>query len=123
MSQPDPRNGLTYDFATGDNTWGPTYNTNIRTIGSTLNIAAIDFENNPPGSPSDGDTYIVDSVPTGIWVGQSDDIAIWFNTDAVWRFFTPIAGTKVFITSGTRINELVCFNGTSWSTNGFLYTF
>ena len=102
---------------------GVQINDNIRYIGSTLNVAAIDFENDPPGSPSDGDTYIVDSVPTGVWVGQSDDIAIWFNTDAVWRFFTPIAGVTAFITTGTRINELVAFNGTSWSTNGFLYTF
>ncbi len=55
----------------------------------------------PPGSPANGDRYIVAASPTGAWSGHTDAIACWTmddpdNVGGVWQFFTPKAGWQVF---------------------------
>ena len=43
----------------------------------------------PPGSPNDGDAYLVDSGASGTWVGQSGNVAAFYN--GLWTFFvTPL---------------------------------
>lgn len=44
----------------------------------------------PPGSPSEGDTYIVGAAPTGAWSGQALDIALYYNGS--WRFMPARPG-------------------------------
>lgn len=46
----------------------------------------------PPGSPADGDTYIVAGSATGDWTGHDADIAYWDDVAGVWNFFTPLEG-------------------------------
>lgn len=41
----------------------------------------------PPGSPSEGDAYIVDSPATGSWAGHENEIAFFFG--GVWNFLEP----------------------------------
>lgn len=41
----------------------------------------------PPGSPSEGDAYIVDGPATGAWTGHENDIAIFIG--GVWTFLGP----------------------------------
>ncbi len=55
----------------------------------------INIQNTPPGAPVAGDRYIVDTVPTGAWVGQSDDIATW--TGSAWDFTTPEDGWAAYV--------------------------
>lgn len=52
----------------------------------------------PPGSPSDGDTYVVGASATGAWSGQDDDVAIWDANEspAAWNFVTPTDGMAVW---------------------------
>lgn len=52
----------------------------------------IAIEDDPPGSPDEGDTYIV-GAGTGDWSGQDDDLAYW--TGEVWMFFTPLQDYEV----------------------------
>lgn len=122
-AQQEPRNGVYYGWDQGDSTWKTNMDGNLRYIGSTLNVSASDLANDPPGSPANGDTIIVDSVPTGDFVGHEDDIAIWFDDDSQWRFFTPVAGLTCLYTGGTLVDQLRAYNGTGWSTNGFAFTF
>lgn len=49
--------------------------------------------NTPPGSPSDGDAYVIGSSPTGDWASNADDFTVYFNG---WLFITPFGGMKVF---------------------------
>lgn len=46
----------------------------------------------PPGSPTDGDAYVVAASATGAWSGQDDAIAIWDADESppAWNFVTPI---------------------------------
>lgn len=45
--------------------------------------------NAPPGSPNDGDVYIVGAAPTGAWTGRANALAGWFDDGSgtsAWRF-------------------------------------
>jgi Protein of unknown function (DUF2793) len=77
----------------------------------------------PPGSPSNGDTYVVAASPTGLWAGQANAIAYWAvdNQDGpsitpniatgAWEFYTPLAGWQVW---DTNTSASWRFNGTAW---------
>lgn len=62
----------------------------------------------PPGSPADGDVYIVAASPTGGWTGQAGNIAYF---DAIWRFITPREGMTLWVN-----DEDICYSydGSAW---------
>jgi len=81
-----------------------------------------------PGSPANGNTYVVGASPTG-WIptGQTvaaNDIAYWAMdpqdgpsisptiTTGAWEFYAPLAGWAVF-DNATGLTWK--FNGTSWN--------
>jgi hypothetical protein len=66
----------------------------------------------PPGSPSDGDTYIVPTGATGAWSGYATKIAVYRR--GAWLFYTPSnamflkvvdAGAFYFFNAGTSAWE------------------
>src|SRR5208282_5569402 len=73
--------------------------------------------NAPPGSPSNGDSYIIGSSPTGVWVGQANNLAYWSTDNPLaaptgeWEFYTPLSGWTVG--SG---NAIYIFNNGAWAT-------
>jgi hypothetical protein len=54
----------------------------------------------PPGSPADGDCYIVAASPTGFWSGHSGDIAFYLNT--AWAFIDVKEGMTFWIEDEDR---------------------
>jgi hypothetical protein len=50
--------------------------------------------NTPPGSPTDGQCWIVGSSPTGAWAGQANKLAQ--RIGGAWAFHTPFVGLVVF---------------------------
>lgn len=66
--------------------------------------------NTPPGTPADGDAYIIGGTPTGVWAGNAKNIAI-FETSA-WVIYTAQAGYLVFDQS---LNQAVLFNAGIWN--------
>lgn len=79
-------------------------------------IQGLDWQNSvldelatPPGSPTEGDRYLVIATATGDWVGHEDDIAEWNGT--TWDFTTPNLGFAVWI-EATTIQKV--WNGTAW---------
>jgi hypothetical protein len=63
----------------------------------------------PPGSPAQGDAYIVAGSPTGAWTGQAKSIAFYQNT--AWAFIAPIEGTTAYIQDE---NTRVEYDGSAW---------
>jgi hypothetical protein len=60
------------------------------------------FVNTPPGSPADGDAYLVGGSPTGAWSGYAYKIASCI--DGAWRFYTPFNGLRAYVaTTGAFI--------------------
>jgi hypothetical protein len=49
----------------------------------------------PPGSPVEGDRYLVAAGATGAWAGQADKIAAW--QAGAWMFHTPRNGWKAWV--------------------------
>lgn len=73
-------------------------------------IIAIDRDlATPPGSPADGDTYIVATSPTGAWTGHTGDIAYYNSTG--WQFFDAGEGWIVYLEDE---NTYVQYDGAAW---------
>lgn len=70
----------------------------------------------PPGSPAEGDTYIVALSATGAWAGKDGKFACWLSS--AWSFRTPADGWLAYVTDTAEL--AVCQSG-AWSsfvTNG-----
>lgn len=79
-------------------------------------------DNAPPGSPSDGDTYILGAAPTGAWAGKANKFAIYLTNAWVFVPGNDSSGTDIPIGSrhyGLRawvqdIGGPYIWNGTAW---------
>lgn len=49
----------------------------------------------PPGSPTDGQTYIVSGTGTGAWTGHDGEIAYYLNT--AWIFISVVEGFTFWV--------------------------
>ena len=56
--------------------------------------------NTPPGSPVDGDAYVIGPAPTGAWAGRANAIAT--RTLGAWRFVPDRNSAGTIITMGAR---------------------
>jgi hypothetical protein len=64
-----------------------------------------------PGSPADGDCYLVAASPTGAWAGQAGKIAFRVNT--LWAFITAIEGFTAWVNDE---NVFIGYDGAAWNT-------
>lgn len=63
----------------------------------------------PPGSPTDGDAYVVAATATGAWAGKENDLAVY--EAAAWSFYTPLTGYLMYCAAD---GEHITFDGSSW---------
>ena len=59
--------------------------------------------NTPPGSPVDGDMYIIGSAPTGSWASYAGYVAKWSALLAAWEFYLPKNGWQFQSNSAREI--------------------
>ncbi len=62
----------------------------------------------PPGSPVDGDSYIVGASATGAWSGYDNHIAIYYNGG--WRFVPGVDDSGTIISIDARHEGLRIWN-------------
>jgi hypothetical protein len=56
----------------------------------------------PPGSPTEGQRWILPAAPTGAWAGRAGQIAAW--QDGAWAFYVPLDGwTAVDVSTDTLL--------------------
>jgi len=67
-------------------------------------------ETAPPGSPSDGDAYLVATGGTGAWSGHDGEIAHSLN--GAWEFIEPSAGMAAYVVDE---DVAVVFDGADWN--------
>lgn len=67
----------------------------------------------PPGSPADGDTYLVATSGTGAWAGQDGKIAQYIST--AWAFKTAKEGMLLYVADE---DIRISYNGSAWSDVG-----
>lgn len=73
-----------------------------------LSVISQEFDS-PPGSPAEGDAYIVKAPGYGAWEDQGNKVAAFI--EGAWQIFTPREGWQAF---DKNTSTLVVFNGTTW---------
>ena len=87
-----------------------THNEALRTLDALVQLMVLDKDlASPPGSPADGDRYIVAASPTGAWSGQAGKIAAW--QDGAWAFYTPREGWRAWLADE---DKLFFWDGSDW---------
>jgi hypothetical protein len=67
----------------------------------------------PPGSPADGDCYVIAGAGTGGWAGKDQKIAFRMSTG--WLYITPIEGMLAYMQDE---NSRYVFDGSAWAVDG-----
>jgi len=65
--------------------------------------------NTPPVSPSSGNRYLINTSPTGVWIGKGNQIAEWGG--ASYTYTIPVTDNIVFVTNTLTTLR---YNGTAW---------
>ena len=88
-----------------------THNEALRALDAIVMLAVIDRDlSAPPGSPADGDRYLVATAASGDWSGQDGKIAAW--QDGAWAFHAPREGWIAWIADE---NIVLVFDGAVWT--------
>ena len=74
-----------------------THNEALRRIDQCIQIAVASRASPlaPPGSPADGERYLVPDGAGGAWTGQDGKLATWI--DGAWSYIVPAAGWIVWV--------------------------
>lgn len=87
-----------------------TFNDAINRLGATGQMAIKDRDlSTPPGSPDEGDRYLVKATGTGDWAGHDGELAIYFNG---WIFVVPKEGWMTWVDDE---NIRIQYDGATWS--------
>lgn len=102
--------GLYKGWSLGEAGWNDNMTENLNKIGAVIQLGAKDKDlATPPGSPTEGDRYIVAISPTGSWTGQAGKIAV--RLGAGWTFLTPKEGWSCWLDDEDR---LYIHDGSAW---------
>lgn len=66
----------------------------------------------PPGSPSNGDRYLVAAAATGAWASQDGKLALYYSG---WKFFTVREGWRLWVDDE---NLLLVYDGSTYKVVG-----
>ena len=64
----------------------------------------------PPGTPAEGDCYIIAATATGAWAGKETQIAHYLN--GAWAYYVPAQG---WVVNDINAGNQVEFNGAAWA--------
>jgi hypothetical protein len=112
-----PNLGVMIDALTGDN-FDADFRRFLR-MGDSLTMPVVINHtlSAPPGSPANGDRYVVAAGASGAWSGHSGSIATWTmndpaNPSGIWEFRAPQSGWIVFTRAGSPMP--IAWNGSAW---------
>jgi hypothetical protein len=87
-----------------------THNEALYILDTLVQLAVLDRDlSTPPGSPSEGQRWIVGASPTGAWAGHANHIAAW--KDSAWQFSVPKTGWLAYVVDE---NSLLAWDGSAW---------
>lgn len=88
-----------------------THNEAIRALDALVQISVIDRDlTAPPGTPVEGDRYIVSSGATGVWAGMDGRVAAY--QDNAWIYYIPRTGWLAWVADE---GLLYVYGGANWS--------
>ncbi len=86
--------GLKHGYSAGENGWEAGMELNLRLLNMLVQGGAISLTATPPGSPTDGDVYLVAPSATGIWSGKDGQVAAYYASN--WYYATPTPGMRIW---------------------------
>ena len=87
-----------------------THNEALRLLDGLVQLSVLDRDlTAPPGSPTDGDRYIVASGATAAWAGWDLNVALW--TDGAWLRLPPRTGWRAWVEDE---GLLLVYDGSVW---------
>lgn len=87
-----------------------TYNGALRLLDGIAHLSVLSGgDTTPPGSPSDGDRYLIGAGATGAW--SSWDGSIGYFVDGAWVRLVPNAGWQCYVEDTT---QALIFDGSDW---------
>jgi hypothetical protein len=112
----DPRSGIQYGWALGEQNWNTGMDANLASIGRfAFHLSVKDRDlTAPPASPSNGDTYIVAASATDAWAGKDGQVAVWDGNAGTpaWVFGVPRLGWVAYIEDE---EVLTAYKAAGWS--------
>ncbi len=88
-----------------------THNEAIRNLDAIVQLAVMDRDlSAPPGSPGEGERYIVAAGASGDWAGREGHVAAW--QDGAWMFYLPRAGWRCWVEDE---GSLLVYDGALWA--------
>jgi hypothetical protein len=83
------------EISSGQSDKTVTHNDGLQILDILVQTAVIDKDDTaPPGSPSDGDLYIVAATATGAWAGHDTELAYYRSG---WVFYAPFEGVRAWV--------------------------
>lgn len=105
-----PNLGLVTGYAAHESGWGlGAFNPGFDLLDATVFLRVLYLSNAPPGSPANGDRYIVGTSPTGAWATHANTIAVYRSS--AWVFYIPKAGWRAF---DNTLKLYLRWSGTAW---------
>ena len=87
-----------------------THNDALHILDTLVQLAVLDRDlTAPPGSPAEGQRWIVKATATGAWSGHDNAIAAW--QDGAWQFSTPQTGWLAYVVDE---GALLAWSGSAW---------
>ncbi len=87
-----------------------THNEALRILDTLVQLAVFDRDlTAPPGSPAEGQRWIVRATATGVWAGHENAIAAW--QDGAWQFCPPQTGWLAYVVDE---GALLAWSGSAW---------
>ncbi|MBJ6372766.1 DUF2793 domain-containing protein [Sedimentitalea arenosa] len=87
-----------------------THNEALRLLDGLVQLSVLDRDLTvPPGTPADGNRYIVAAGATGDWTGWDLNVALW--TDGAWLRLPPRAGWRAWVEDE---GLLIVYDGAGW---------
>lgn len=116
MPLTDPNMGLSHSWAFRESGWKIGMDDNLKKIGAILQLSVLSASTTaPPGTPTDGDRYIIPSGATGAWAGKTGQIAIWLDAETDWEYYVPSEGWKAWVVSALAT---AVYTSAAWTTEG-----
>lgn len=119
-STTDTRLGVTRGFQLGQSGQSvcDAINKNYRLLSVLMQMTVINHAaTTPPGSPADGDAYIIATGATGVWATKVNQIAAWdasIGPTGDWFYIVPSNGLRAHSNS---LGYAVTYSGGAWSTS------